>query len=164
MRIWDAEIPPGYLRWAATGAGMVVLGVLIAIGVSATGLLGTSQEDQGTKINATVVTSTPCTHPDAKETVKFKINDKTHQAKFDGCGHEKNEQIKITIPTTTPTTPLPPNLTVHASNATTGDQKPGKNLSLLLIVTSSTAGATYAFLIRRGPRKTQLPKPLRLAA
>ena len=159
MRIGDVQIPPGYLRWAATGAGVIALGVLIALTVSTTGLFGTSPEDQGTKVRATVVTGTPCNRTNATETVKFTTNGRTHQARYDGCGHTKNEPVEVTIPTG----PLPTNLVVHAADAAKGDQKPGRGLGQLLIVVSSMAGATYAFLIRRGPRKTPLPTPLRLA-
>lgn len=158
MRIWGADIPPGYLRWSATGAGVVVLGILIAAALSTIGLFGTSPEDQPTKIQATVVTSAPCNRPGATETVKFTLNNRPHQAKLDGCGHTKNEKIEVEIPTT----PLPPNLVVHASNAAIGDQEAGEGLARLLIVVSGMAGASYAFLIRRGPKTKKLPKPLRL--
>lgn len=159
MRIWGVDIPPGYLRWAATGAGVVVLGVLIATAVSVTGLFGSSPEDQGTTVRATVVTSVPCNRPGATETVTFTVAGRAHRARFDGCGHGKNEPVDITVPSGT----LPATLLVHASNAAMGDQEAGEGLGLLLIVVSGMAGATYAFLIRRGPRTTNLPTPLHLA-
>lgn len=163
MRIRGVQIPPGYLRWAAAGAGVVVLGILIAVLVSATGLFGTSQEDQGTTVRATVVAGVPCNHPGATETVKFTIRNQTHQARFDGCGHAKNEPVDVTIPSGIPSDALPKSLLVHAADAAMGDQEAGEGLGLLLVVVSGTAGATYAFLIRRGPRTTRLPPPLRLA-
>jgi hypothetical protein len=133
--------------------------VLIAVAISATGLFGTSPEDQGTKVRATVVTSVPCNRPDATETVKFTIGGRAHQARFDGCGHAKNEPVEVTVPSG----PLPANVLVHASDAATGDQEAGEGLGLLLIVVSGAAGAAYAFVLRRGPRATQLPTALRLA-
>lgn len=153
------DIPPGYLRWAAAGAGVVVLGMMVAMLVSAAGVFGSSPEDQGTTVRATVVTGSPCDRAGATETVKFTANGGTHQARFDGCGHAKDERVEVTVPTG----PLPANLVVHASDAAMGDSEPGEGLGLLLIVVSGIAGAGYAFLVRRGPRTTRLPRILRLA-
>lgn len=159
MRIWGLDIPPGYLRWAAAGAAVSVLGILIAALVSVAGVFGSSSEDQGTTLRATVVTGTPCNRAGAMETVKFTVNGDAHQARFDGCGHAKNERVEVTVPTG----PLPANLVVHAADAAMGDSDPGEGLGLLLVVVSGMAGAGYAFLVRRGPRTTRLPATLRLA-
>jgi len=133
--------------------------VLIAVVVSVSGLFGSSPEDQGTDVRATVVTGVPCNRPGATETVRFTHARKPHQARFDGCGHTKNEPVEVKVPTG----PLPPDQLVHASNAARGDSENGEGLGLLLIVVSGMAGATYAFLVRRGPRTTKLPPTLRLA-
>jgi hypothetical protein len=159
VRIWGADIPPGYLRWAAAGAGVVLLGVLVAVVVSVAGLFGASPADQGGPVRATVVKAVPCDRANATETVRFTVAGREHQARFDGCGHAKDEPVEVKVPTG----PLPTDLVVHASDAAMGDQEPGEGLGLLLIVVSGMAGATYAFLVRRGPRTTQLPTTLRLA-
>ena len=159
MRIWGVPIPPGYLRWAATGAGVVLLGVLIAVAVNVSGVFGSSPEDQGTNVRATVVTGVPCNRPSATETVRFTHEGRAHQARYDGCGHTRNEPVEVTVPTG----PLPSNLVVHAADAATGDSENGEGLGLLLIVLSGVAGAAYTFLVRRGPRTARLPTPLRLA-
>ena len=154
VRIWGVVIPPGYLRWAAAGAGVVVLGMLIAMVVSIAGLFGASPEDQGTTVRATVVTGVACSEPSATETVTFTAGGDEHRARFDGCGHEKDERVEVTVPTG----PLPDNLVVHASAAAVGDQQEGEGLAVLLIVVSGAAGATYAFLIRRGPVRIDPPR------
>jgi hypothetical protein len=159
VRIWGVAVPPGYVRWAATGAGVVVLGVLVAVAVSVSGLFGSSPQDQGTKVRATVVKGVPCNRLGATETVRFTHAGKQHQARYDGCGNAKNEPVEVTVPAG----PLPQNLVVHAADAATGDRENGEGLGLLLIVVSGMAGATYAFLVRRGPRTTKLPPVLRLA-
>jgi hypothetical protein len=148
-------IPPGYVRWAATVAGVVVLGVLIAVAVSLSGVFGSSPEDAGRSVRATVVSGAACANPGATETVAFSLSGKRHQARFDGCGHAKDERVLVRVPTG----PLPANLVVHAADAAMGDSENGEGLGFLLIVVSGIAGATYAFLIRRTP----LPTPLRLA-
>ena len=158
MRIRGVLIPPGYLRWAATGAGVVLLGVLIAVVVSLSGVFGSSP-DQGTKIRATVVTGVPCNRPGAAESVTFSHAGKAHLARYDGCGHTKDERLEVTVPTGR----LPADLVVHAADAATGDSEDGEGLGLLLIVMSGVAGAAYAFLVRRGPRTVRLPAALRLA-
>lgn len=159
MRIWGADIPPGYLRWAAAGAGVVLLGVLVAVVVSVAGLFGASPVNQGGTVRATVVKGVPCDRANTTETVRFTMAGREHQARFDGCGHAKDEPVEVSVPAG----PLPANLVVHASDAATGDQEAGEGLGLLLIVVSGMAGATYAFLVRRGPRTTRLPTTLRLA-
>ncbi|HEX6354002.1 hypothetical protein [Actinophytocola sp.] len=158
MRIWGVDIPPGYVRWAGAGAGVVVLGVLIAVLVSVVGVFGSSSEGQGTTVRAAVVTGVPCS-ADATETVKFTVGGRSHQARFDGCGHAVNEPVDVTVPSGA----LPDDLVVHAAAAAMGDSEEGEGLGLLLIVVSGMSGAAYAFLIRRGPRATPLPTPLRLA-
>lgn len=158
MRIWGVVIPPGYLRWTAAGAGVVVLGMLIAMVVSMAGLFGASPEDQGTTVRATVVAGVACSEPTATETVTFTAGGDEHRARYDGCGHAKDERVEVTVPTGQ----LPDNLVIHAADAAKGDSEDGEGLALLLIVASSASGATYAFLIRRGPRGTRLPRPLRL--
>ncbi len=152
-------VPTGYLRWAAAGTGVVVLGVLIAVLVSVLGLFGTAEQDHGTTTKATVVTGTPCDRSGATETVSFRAAGKDHKARFDGCGHTKGEPVEVTVPAA----PLPADLVVHAAEAAVGDSEDGEGLGLLLIVVSGIAGAGYAFLVRRGPRANRLPRALRLA-
>jgi hypothetical protein len=133
--------------------------VLIAVAVSVSGLFGTSPEDSGSTVRASVVTGAPCDRPGATEKVRFTVAGKSHQARFDGCGHAENEPVDVTVPAG----PLPSDLVVHAADAAVGDPESGEGLGLLLIVVSGVAGAAYAFVIRRGPRTTRLPPPLRLA-
>jgi hypothetical protein len=150
------------LRWAAAGLGLFVLSVLVAVVVSALGLLGFSSaaEDGGTRVAATVTAGAPCSKAGATETVTFKINGAERRARFDGCGHTKGEPVEILVP------PGPPrdDLVVHSAAAAVGDSAPGEGLGLVFVVASGLAGAGYAFLIRRGPRGTALPPALRLVA
>lgn len=151
-------IPPGYLRWAAVGTGVVVLSVAIAVVVSLLGLFGPDAE-QGTTVQATVVTGAPCDRAGATETVTFKQAGRDRQARFDGCGHAKGEPVDITVPAGA----TGDDLVVHAAQAAVGDREAGAGLGLLLLVLSGIVGAGYAFLVRRGPRTNRLPQTLRLA-
>lgn len=147
-------IPPGYLRWAATGAGVVAAAALIATAVSMSGLFGSSPEDSGRTVRASVVTGAPCDRPGATEKVRFTVSGKSHEARFDGCGHAKDERVEVRVPSG----PVRAGLVVHAAGAAVGDRDRGADLGLLLIVVSGVAGAGYALLVR--PR---LPRVLRLA-
>jgi hypothetical protein len=158
VRIAGVLVPPGYLRWAAAGAGVVLLGTLIATAVGIAGLFGASVEDQGRTVEARVVAGSPCDKPGATEKVRFTMDEKDHEVRFDGCGHAEEEEVAVTVPDG----PLTGDLVVHAAEAAVGDSKDGEGLGLLLIVVSGMAGAGYAFLVRRGPRTTRLPKTLRL--
>jgi hypothetical protein len=159
VRISGVDVPPGYLRWAAAGTGVVSLGVLIAVLVSVAGLFGTSPEDQGTTVRARVVAGAACADTGATETVTFTEGGRAHRVRFDGCGHAKDEPVAIMLPAG----PVNENLVVHSAAAAVGDSQDGAGLGLLLIVVSGVAGAGYAFLIRRGPRVNRLPRALRLA-
>jgi hypothetical protein len=152
------DVPPGYLRWAGAGTGVVLLGVLIAVLVSVFGLFGTSTEDQGSTVLARVVTGVACVEADATETVAFTAGGRRHRVRFDGCGHARDEPVAVTVPAGS----VDGNVVVHSADAAVGDSRDGEGLGLLLIVVSGIAGAGYAFLVRRGPRATPLPPALRL--
>lgn len=138
----------------------MALGVVIAVLVSVFGLFGFASADAaGASVSATVTAGAPCSARSATETVTFKHNGKQRTARFDGCGHAKGEPVEITVPAETSS----PNLVVHSADAAVGATDSADQLGLLLIVLSGTAGATYAFIIRRGPKETKLPPALRLA-
>lgn len=148
----------GYLRWAAVGTGVVLLAVVIAVLANLFGLLGGEVDDAGRTVTATVVTGAPCTASGAAETVRFTLDGRERDARFDGCGHQEGEPVEIDVPQNAGDDDL-----VHAAQATTGTDGPGAGLPFVLIILSGMAGAGYAFLVRRGPRTTKLPAPLRLA-
>lgn len=155
------RIPSGYLRWAAAGLVLLLLGVAVAVVASAVGLTGftSSAEDPGTRVAATVAVGVPCSRAGA-ETVTFTVDGQERQARFDGCGHAKGEPVEILVPAG----PSGDDLMVRSAAAAVGAGTPGEGLGFVLLVTSGLAGAGYAFLVRRGPRGTALPNSLRLAA
>lgn len=160
MRISGWQVPPGYLRWAAAGLGLLLLSVAIATFVSALGLFGftSAPEDAGTRVSAKVVTESPCNRTNAFEIVSFRYQDEDRQARFDGCGHAKGEPVDILLPPG----PVVNSMIVHSAGAAVGDGAPGEGLALVLLVISGLAGAGYVFLVRRGPKSNSLPRALRL--
>jgi hypothetical protein len=161
VRISGWQVPPGYLRWAAAGAGLVLLSVAIAAIVGAAGLAGFSGSDEaGTRVAARVSTSSPCNRPNAFEIVTFRFEGENRQARLDGCGHAKGEPVDITLPPG----PFVESMVVQSAGTATTDTSRGAGLGLVLLVASGLAGAGYAFLVRRGPRDRALPRALRLAS
>ncbi len=161
MRISGWQVPPGYLRWAAAGAALLLLSIAIATVVSVLGLFGftSADEDAGARVSAKVATSSPCDRPNAFEIVTFRNDGEDKQARFDGCGHAKGEPVEILVPPG----PVVESMIVHSAGAAVGDRAPGEGLGLVLLVISGLAGAAFAFLVRRGKRGRPLPPALRLS-
>jgi hypothetical protein len=162
VRISGWQIPPGYLRWAAAGLGLLLLSVAIASMVSVLGLFGlaAAADDTGTRVSAKVATEAPCNRPNASEIVSFKYQGQDRQARFDGCGHAKGEPVEILLPPG----PVVNSMVVQSASAAVGDGAPGEGLALVLLVISGLAGAGFAFLVRRGPKTRSLPRALRLVS
>lgn len=161
VRISGWQVPPGYLRWAATGLGLLLLSVAIATAVSGAGLFGFTAPaaDKGTRVSAKVSTGAPCDRPNAVEIVTFRHDGENRQARFDGCGHAKGEPVDIMLPPG----PVVDSMVVQSAGVAVGDGPRGEGIALVLLAASGLAGAAYAFLVRRGPRERALPRALRLA-
>lgn len=162
VRISGRQVPPGYLRWAGAGLGLLLLSVAIATTASVADLFGfAGASDQvGARVSATVATGAPCDRPNASETVTFRQEGENRQARLDGCGHAKGEPVVILVPPG----PLEESTVVRSAGTAVGDSARGEGLAAVLLVASGLAGAGYAFLVRRGPRSRALPRALRLAA
>jgi hypothetical protein len=129
---------------------VLLLSVAIALVVGSFGLFGLASADSGTarQVEAHVVTGRPCAGASAMEVVTFTMDGAEHEAKFDGCGHQSDEPVLVTVGTGD---------IVHAAEAAPGQGHYGRRLDLLLLVVSGVAGAAYGILVRRGPRGTPLP-------
>jgi hypothetical protein len=162
VRISGVPVPLGYLRWLALGIALFLLAIgvtIIANTFGLTGFVAESSDDPGTKVTATVSAGAPCTaEGGANERVRFTLDGREREARFNGCGHAEGERVEITVPADPPAT-----LVVYAASAATGDGTAGEGLGSILLVAASGGGAAYTFLLRRGPRGNALPKPLRLA-
>jgi hypothetical protein len=157
VRISGVQVPPRYLRWAILGAGLFLLAVVVTVAANVLGLSGftASSEDVGTRVTATVSVGAPCDRAGANERVRFSQNGRDREVRFDGCGHAEGEQVDITVPPG-----AADDVVVHAAQAAVGDAAPTEGLGSLLLLTASTAGAGYAYLLVRGPRGAPLPAPL----
>jgi hypothetical protein len=156
------QVPAGYLRWAATGLGLVVLSVALAVVVSALGLFGfgSAAGDTGTRVSARVTTDSPCNRPTTFEIVSFRFEGEDREARLDGCGHARGEIVDILLPPG----PVVDSMVVQSAGSEVDSSGPGKGLRLVLLVASGLAGAVYAFLVRRGSKRRPLPRALRLVS
>jgi hypothetical protein len=139
------QTSPGHVRWAATVAGVVLLGIGIAVVVGAFGLFGFAPPvPAATRVEARVITGVGCDQGGGAETVAFTLDGRERRARFDGCGHQPGEPVEVAVPAGHGDGEL----TVHAARATTGAAGPRRAVGLVLLVVSGIAGAGYAYLVR----------------
>lgn len=134
----------------------MILSVVIAVLVGSYGLFGFSTGDSagGRDVEAKVVTAAPCDPPGAMEIVSFTVDGRERQATLDGCGHQPNEPVRITVPANAGSAA---NLLVRTASANPGEGDDGRRLGLFLLVLAGIASAGYGLLFYRGPRGTPLP-------
>jgi hypothetical protein len=144
------RLPLGNARWIALSGGVLVLSVIITVVVGTLGWFGfpASEAAAGRQTRATVISASPCDPPGAMETVRFTLDGQWHEARFDGCGHARDESVEVQVS---------PGNVVHAADAANGQGHYGRRLGALLLVLSGVAGAGFFLLVRRGPRGNGLP-------
>jgi hypothetical protein len=99
-----------------------------------------------------VVAAQPCDQG-AMETVLLPLDGRQLQATLDGCGHQQDEPVRVTVPPNAAAT----NLVVRLADAYTGEGDDGRRLGLLLLVLAGVASGVYGLLYYRGPRGKGLP-------
>lgn len=139
------------LRWT-TLVIAVLAGVAIVVAVwwAGPGMLGQVAATKGTVTTATVTTAAACTDSSARETVQFDFGAQTRTGSLDACGHDRNDRVQITVPAGIGSGTVD----VHLADVVEGHNNLRRPLGLALLALSCLAGATYAFLVQRGPRRT----------
>jgi hypothetical protein len=138
--------------------GVVVLSVLIAVLVGTLGMFGfgTGDAGGGRPVDAKVVAAAPCDPPGAMETVEFTVDGRQRQARFDGCGHQQDEQVTISIPQG-----AGPDTVVRSAGANTGAADNDRGLGLLLLVLAAIAGGGYGILLNRAAARRVFGRPFK---
>ncbi|MFC4004325.1 hypothetical protein ACFS2C_19750 [Prauserella oleivorans] len=144
-------MPP--LTWRVLGVAAVtgILVVLLAWWAGPS-LFGSAPEAETRTVEATVTLPAECTNPNAEETVRFELDGATRNGTLSGCGHNRDEQVEIAVPHD------PPDglIDVQLASTAPGTSDLRRPVGLALLVLGCAAGATYAYLLARGPRRLAL--------
>lgn len=146
-----ATRPAAAVMTAAVAAGL--LAVVCAVVAAISGLLGPDVDDGLSGVRATVIRAVPCTGTGG-EAVEYHLNGDTHEADFDGCGHQTGEELDVLV------TGGPAAEVVTAAGASTGSDRGGRPAAALLLTVAGLAGAAYPVLLRLRGADSLLPKGL----
>ena len=153
------EVRTGPTKWAAvllTGAFGVTLASVLWLADPRLFQLG-GEADAEKTATATVVTGLECGRPGQGETVTFTDGGREVRAQLDACGHGEGETVEVAVPAEGDKS------LVRVASAAPGNEGPGRRLSLPLLMFSTFAGAGYAVLVKRGPRRPVPPAGARVA-
>ncbi|HVW40862.1 MAG TPA: hypothetical protein VHC18_05890 [Amycolatopsis sp.] len=138
------------LRWNTLVIPVLAgIAIVIAVWWAGPGILGAAPVAKGTVTDATVATAAACTDPNARETVQFDFGGRTHTGSLDACGHDQNDHVRVSVPTGIGTGTAD----VHLADVVEGHSGLRRPAGLALLALSCFAGAMYASLAARGPRK-----------
>jgi hypothetical protein len=73
----------------------VVVALWMVAGLAGTHRSATSGDRPA---QATVTASAPCQGADSQDSIRFTLDRVTHQAKLDGCGHQRGEVVQVLVP------------------------------------------------------------------
>lgn len=135
---------------------IVVVGLWIVAGYAGSHDSTTSGDRQA---RATVTTTASCVGSDTEDGISFTQGGRSHQAKLDGCGHQRGEAISVLVPTDFEDGAL-----LEPSDAAPGNSSGVSHrvAFILLIVATVVGGAFgYRFFRTRGQRSEPKPKPVR---
>lgn len=132
----------------AVVAGLVITALAWLAGPS---LFATAAGGEHRTVEATVTDPTDCTASAPREIVRFADGGGTRQGMLSGCGHDKDETVRIAVPEESAAAAGEP-VRVRLASADAGMSELGRPLGMALFVLSCAAGGLYAFLVIRGPR------------
>lgn len=124
----------------------MILSVAIAVLVGTFGLFGfaTGNASGYRTVEARVVEAKACDPAGAMETVEFTVDGRQRRAQLDGCGHQQDEQVSVSVPANGT-----PDMIVRFAGAYTGEADSGRGLGLLLLAIAGIAGGGYGLLLDR---------------
>ncbi|WAL64824.1 hypothetical protein ORV05_28380 [Amycolatopsis cynarae] len=132
---------------------LVGIAIVISVWWAGPGALGSPAGVDGTPTEATVTKAAPCNDTNVKETVQFRFGGQDHTGSLDACGHDQNDRVEIMVPTGLGSGTVD----VHLADVVPGHSNLRRPLGLALLALSCLGGATYAFLVQRGPRRQPVP-------
>jgi hypothetical protein len=137
--------------------GLILL-VLGLLGVAVVAISWRSLPDvlgRGTTVEmrpatATVVESAPCGASPSGDLVEVPVNGASKQARLDGCGHTRGQQLQVQVPAD----PGPDFVVRPASSETAGSGESSglpNRLSWVLVTLAAIAGGGYMLMLRSRP-------------
>jgi hypothetical protein len=144
---------------AAVGLACVAI-VVVALWMVA-GLAGSheSATSGDRPVQATVTATASCQGADTEDGISFKLDGQTHQAKLDGCGHQRGEVLGVLVPAQ-----FDNDTALALSAAAPGDSSGVSHrvAFILLIIATVVGGACgYRFFRTRGQHGDGQPPPAR---
>ncbi|WP_243859562.1 hypothetical protein [Amycolatopsis arida] len=130
----------------AAVAGMLAVVVTWWMGP---GLFGSPVERAEEVVPATVTKPASCSEPHPEEMVHFEHGGEERNGTLSGCGHRQDEQVRIAVPVDAGEGIVE----VRLAATTPGFNDPRRPVGLALLAVSCLAGAVYAYLVVRGPRR-----------
>ncbi|NIH82354.1 hypothetical protein [Amycolatopsis viridis] len=141
------------LRWNTVAVAVVVgIAIVTAVWWAGPGVLGTASAAQGTVAQATVTKGAECSAADPQETVEITLDGRKRTGTLDACGHDPNDRVDVTVPASAGDGDTQ-DIQVHLADVVTGHDGVRRPVGLALLALSCLGGGTYAFLVRRGPRR-----------
>lgn len=137
-------VPRSPVAWA-----LVLLVVGLACVAAAVALWWPRTSTEVHRVAATVVAPASCGAADAYDRVELTVGDRTHTAKLDGCGHQRNEVVEVVVPADTSG-----EFTVQAAASTPEGMPLETRLAVMLMCLSGLAGGLYAYLWTTGGQPT----------
>lgn len=129
-----------------TLTGVAVVLVTWSLGPA---LIGDVSPQERRVVPATVVRPADCNKPGVDETVRFELNGNSRTATLSGCGHGQDEKVTVAVPADGDAGPV----TVSLASTARGYSDLRRPVGLALMVLGAAGGATYAYLVVRGPRR-----------
>ncbi|HEY3747725.1 MAG TPA: hypothetical protein VGL80_00895 [Pseudonocardiaceae bacterium] len=132
---------------------IVVVGLWIVAGYAGSHNSATSGDR---RTQATVTTTASCVGADTQDGISFTLDGSAHQAKLDGCGHQKGEAISVLVPAG-----FANGAVLEPSDAAPGDSSGvSHRVAFILLIVATVVGGLfgYRFFRTRGQRAE---KPVR---
>ncbi|HKN96768.1 MAG TPA: hypothetical protein VJX10_06610, partial [Pseudonocardiaceae bacterium] len=129
---------------------VVVIGLWLAAGYAGS---KTSPTSGTTRAQATVTAGASCQGGDTQDSLSFGLAGRTHQAKLDGCGHQRGEHVAVLVPAG-----FTDGGVVEPADAAPGDSSGlSHRVAFLLLIVATVVGGAFARRFTRGSRPRPRP-------
>lgn len=130
---------------------VVVVGLWLAAGYAGA---KTSPTSGTSRALATVTAGASCQGGDTQDSLSFSLAGRAHQAKLDGCGHQRGEHVAVLVPAG-----FADGGVVEPADAAPGDSSGlSHRVAFLLLIVATVVGGAFARRFTRAARRPQ-PQP-----